>query len=101
MEIFWTAKIKMPNESAFKDFLNGMSKRIIQGHCRYGAPKKEKKYMTRLKLEVSAYSKSGNAEHLYNIANYCHLEMYAPEHKRFHFDSTVGSATRGRIKGGG
>jgi len=42
-------------------------------------------------------SHRSNAEHLINIANYAHLECYAPEHKRFHFDNTVDSATRKRV----
>lgn len=97
MEIFWTKKIKLPNEQSFQNFVNGMAKRLIQGHCRYGSPESSKQYAKRMQMEVKAYLKSGNAEHLFNIANYAHLEMYAPQHKRFHLDNTVDSATRGRV----
>ena len=97
MEIFWSSKLNLPNKQAFQDFTQKMANRIMQGFCRYGGPGKEQKYLTRLSLELRAYKKSGNAEHLINIANYAHLECYAPEHKRFHFDNTVDSATRKRV----
>lgn len=97
MEIFWSKKLKLPNEKAFKEFIQRMANRLMQGFCRYGGPDRRQKYMTRMILEVKAYKKSGNAEQLLNIANYCHLEMYAPENKKFHFDNAVKSATRDRI----
>lgn len=74
-----------------------MLNRLIQGYVRYGVAKVEQRYMTRLIMEVRAYKKFGNAEQLYNIANYALLESIAPENKRFHLDSSVDSVTRGRI----
>jgi hypothetical protein len=74
-----------------------MANRILQGFCRYGNPHKDKKYLTRLSLELKAYKKTGNAEHLFNIANYASLEYYAPENKKFHFNEFASSATRGKI----
>jgi len=53
--------------------------------------------MTRMKLEVTAYRKSGNREHLLNIANYAWLESQAPENPKFHWDNTVDSVTRGKV----
>lgn len=97
MTVFWTKKIKMPNERAFNEFLDGMAKRLIQGYCQYGAPDRDQKYLKRMQMEVMAYLRTGNAEHLFNIANYAHLEMYAPQHKRFHFDNHVDSVTRGHL----
>lgn len=96
MEIYWTVKLKLPNEAAFKEFVQRMANRIAQGHARYGRPHKDKKYMTRMGLEIQAYRRTGNAEHLYNIANYAHLEAYAPENMKFHYDDKVGSVTRGK-----
>lgn len=78
-------------------FMQGMAYRFVQGAYRYGNPKRSKRYFSRLKLEVDAYDKTGNAEHLRNIANYCGLEFIAPENKLFHDDPTVDSATRGKI----
>lgn len=69
----------------------------MQGHVRYGAPDRRKKYMTRLFLELKAYKKTGNVEQLYNIANYCILESIAPENKKFHFYALADSVTRGKI----
>jgi len=99
MEIFWCCKLNLSKrtEEGFRGFVNKMSKRIAQGHARYGHPNKDKKYMTRLVLEVNAYKKTGNLEHLINAANYCFLEHLEPENKRFHFDATVDSATRKRV----
>lgn len=52
------------------------------------------RYMTRLGLELQAYRRTGNTEHLYNIANYAHLEAYAPENGKFHYDDKAESVTR-------
>jgi hypothetical protein len=97
MEIFWSEKLKLPNEKKFQEFVQKQANRLMQGFCRYGGPDKRQKYLTRLKLEVKAYERTGNAEHLINIANYAHLEEFAPENKKFHFDNTVDSVTRGKI----
>ncbi len=99
VEIFWSRKLELAKrtEQGFKSFIQGMANRIAQGHARYGHPKVEKKYLTRLKLEVKAYQKSGNQEHLINVANYCFLESLEPEHKKSHFDSSIDSATRGKL----
>lgn len=71
--------------------------RIDVGHLRYGVPERRKRYMTRLKLEVKAYIKTGNIEHLFNAANYCALESMTPEHKNFHENIYVDSVTRGKV----
>lgn len=97
MEVFWSEKLRLPFKIEFNTFLNQMSKRIAQGAARYGNPKPEKQYIKKLKLELSAYRKTGNHEHLINIANYAWLESVAPAHKRYHFDSGVDSATRGKV----
>ncbi len=92
-------KIKRPPREAdkTKEFLQRMINRMVQGYVRYGEAKVEQRYMTRLIMEVKAYRKSGNAEQLYNIANYALLESIAPENKKFHFDGSVDSITRGRV----
>lgn len=80
--------------SVFRAFVQGMLNRILVGELRYGSPHKRQKYMSRLLKETLAYKRSGNAEHLINIANYCILEWMCPEHPKHHFDNTVESATR-------
>jgi len=99
MEIFWSRKLELADrtERAFKEFVQGMANRIAQGHARYGHPDKRKRYMTRAKMELAAYVKTGNVEHLINTANYCFLEQLEPENKKFHHDSFVDSVTRGRV----
>jgi hypothetical protein len=89
--------------AAFISFLQHLMDRWQVGYIRYEqknrGPHRRQKYLSRLKTELDTYVKTGNAEQLYNIAMYCYLETRAPEHKSFHFDNTVGSATRGRFKG--
>ena len=97
MEIWWTTRFSLPNKKAFQEFVTAMAKRLAVGHCQYGPPDQRKKYLTRLTLELKAYKKTGNAEHLINIANYAHLEAFAPEHKKFHYNNEVDSVTRGTI----
>ncbi len=74
-----------------------LADRLSQGECRYGPGSAHQKYHTRLKLEMRAYNKTGNEEHLLNIANYCFLEANFPEHKKHHYDPYVDSATRGLV----
>lgn len=78
----------------FQVFAQRMANRLLQGHVRYGLPDRKKLYLTRLKKELAAYEKTGNAEHLINVANYCILECEAPEHPKHHFDPLAMSATR-------
>lgn len=97
IEIHWSDKIRaIPSQRPFADFAQKMANRLIVGFLRYGPPRKEQNYMTRLIMETKAYKRTGNAEHLYNIANYCLLETITPENKKFCFDPTVESATRNK-----
>ncbi len=84
-----------PSEhSAFVSFLQRMMNRRQVGYTRYGATQKRQQYLTRMKKELVAYEQTGNMEQLLNIANYCFLESFAPENKKFHFDNSVESVTR-------
>jgi hypothetical protein len=93
----WTSdRIKIDVQSV-KWFMQQMISRLVQGQARYGeAGKTAYPYLSKLKLEVKAYERTGNQEHLINIANYCWLEKNWPEHKKAGFDPTVKSVTRGR-----
>lgn len=95
--VYWSDRMKLPNRESYARFLNMMSKRIHQGHARYGPPNVNKQYLKRLQVEIQAYSRTGNMEHLVNVANYCWLESMAPQNPKFHMDSTVGSVTRGKV----
>jgi hypothetical protein len=97
VEIFWSKKLKLPNEKHAQEFFQQCANRLMQGFCRYGGPDKRQRYWTRLKLEVKEYQKTGNSEHLMNIANYASLEDYAPEHPKHHYDQFVDSVTRRKI----
>ncbi len=89
--------IYIENKSRFHDFVQKMAYRAVQGRLRYGPPNRRKRYLKRLKKEIKAYEETGNMEHLINAAVYCHLETCEPENRKFHFDNTVESATRGKI----
>lgn len=93
----WLSEKSQVNWVNFIKFVQRMANRIAVGQLRYGKADASKKYLTRLKLELKEYSRTGNAEHLFNIANYCYLESIAPEHKKPHFDPYKGSATRDKI----
>lgn len=97
MEIFWSAALKLSKrtEHTFQQYCQRMANRIMQGHARYGEPKQGLQWIERAELELKAYKRTGNAEHLFNLSNYGFLEYLAPEHPKFHEDGSVGSVTRG------
>lgn len=80
--------------ASFGLFLQRMANRIAVGFPRYGSPHRRKKYLSRIERELEAYKRSGNGEHLFNIANYAYLESEAPEHLDYHFNPEVDSVTR-------
>lgn len=98
IEIFWSDSCPQPSEPV-KGFLKRMANRLMVGAYRYGSPHSRKKYMSRLTEELKAYKRTGNEEHLLNIANYAWLESQAPENKKFHFDPNAPSATRSKFGG--
>lgn len=83
-------------------FLQGLVNRRYQGSLRYErnyTPDRRKQYMKRLGMEFRNYRTNGNYEQLLNMAVYCYLESRAPQNRRFHFDPSVGSVTRGAAHG--
>ena len=95
IEIWTSNKVKLDYNSISR-FMNKMIRRLVMGHLRYGAPQTSKKYLTRIELELKAYKRTGNAEHLINIANYCWLEDECPQNSKYHYNTNVDSVTRGR-----
>lgn len=55
--------------------------------------------MKRMTIEFQEYRRTGNGEHLFNIANYCILESVAPQNKKYHLNTLVDSVTRGKMGG--
>lgn len=100
LSIDWTGKglyrDAVDKALSFGVFAQQMANRLCMGGYRYdkGRPTRGARYMTRLSLELDAYRKTGNAEHLRNIANYAFLESQAPEHENFHDKVKVASVTR-------
>lgn len=85
------------NKRTVVEFLQGMVNRLAVGSIRYGFPTPGQRYMSRMQAEVEAYVKTGNREHLINIANYAYLENIVPEHEHSHYADKVESATRKRF----
>jgi hypothetical protein len=98
-EIYFPDSLKTDERSTkeFKRWLQSMANRFCVGDVRYGTPKASKKYLTRLRLELAAYKKTGNVEHLMNGSVYCFLEALAPERGSAHHDAKAASATRGKV----
>jgi len=94
-----TLPIPMQDLADLRLFMQAMLNRAGVGNLRYGAPASRKKYMRRLALELAAYRKTGNGEHLFNIAVYAWLETVAPQHKHQHFNMAAESVTRGKLGG--
>lgn len=97
--IKWSIKVMAKQWKDVQLFMQQMANRLIQGHHQYGAPRKEQCYMSRMIMEMKAYRRTGNREHLLNIANYCLLETMAPENPKYHFDAAVESVTRRQFGG--
>jgi hypothetical protein len=81
----------------FHAFVQAQINRYVQGHFRYGLPKKSKKYLSKLKAELKAYIETGNIEHLINVAVYAGLEIQQPQNQKQHFNAYAKSVTRGKI----
>ena len=61
LSIFVSTKLHVPGLQHFSTFLQAIASRRDQGHARYGVPNKDKLYLSRLKKELKAYNKTGNA----------------------------------------
>jgi hypothetical protein len=101
VELWWSDKCPR-DVKPFAQFFQKQLNRLVVGYFRYeakGAPasSEKPKFAKRARMELSAYAKTGNTEHLINAANYCSLEYGRPSHARAHFDANVESATRGKV----
>lgn len=100
IETWWSDRIKAPiSLSMLRDMFQAMANHALQGYTRYGEPKVEQKYMTRLGLEYKAYRRTGNWRHLVNVAVYAALEAARPENGKFHRGEEGESVTRGKMGG--
>lgn len=95
VEIKWPKNIPFSYKETFKQFLTQMCSRVIVGELRYGKPHVLKDYFSKLQTEGRAYKRTGNIEHLINIANYAYLEANWPSHPNTHLNTTAKSAYRG------
>lgn len=98
LSIWWPshAVAILPDQAAVVRFFTSQVKRLVQGHLSYGRPHREKRYMTRAAKELAAYRRTGNREHLINLANYAFLEDQAPENRKYHWNAEAESVTRGK-----
>jgi len=92
-----TEKLDPGKGKKFLEFIQKAANRLAVGAARYGRMNPKRRYMRRMELEVRAYHKNGNIEHLYNVCNYAFLESFYPENPRSHYDAHVKSTTRGKV----
>jgi|SRR5215469_7864016 len=88
--------------TSFFHFLQEMVNLRTIGSLRYerhGKPTRGKNYLTRLELELDAYRRTGNSQHLRNLAVYAFLEDFAPENARYFFSQHAKSVTRRKLGG--
>src|ERR1044072_4488539 len=83
-----------PDSQHAEAFFQRMVYRLQTGWVHgYGFDRRYR-YMTRLVKEYIAYVKTGNKEHLINVANYAYLEFHNPEHPNAHYNPGVESVSR-------
>jgi len=85
----------------FAAYVQWMVNRLLVGGLRYGPASKTQCYYKRAMMELEAYEKTGNMEHLVNVSNYGFLECQTPSIKGAHFANDVKSATRKKFGTGG
>jgi hypothetical protein len=93
LEVWVSDRLRVPFEREFSQFLQRMAARRDQGHAAYGTSRATKRYLSRLGRELDAYKRTGNQEHLLNVAVYAWLESVRPEREETHFDPAVASVT--------
>lgn len=94
-----TLPISMDDLVDLRAFLQAVVRRAGVGNLRYGEAATRKQYLTRMKKELRAYTKTGNGEHLFNVAAYAWLETLRPQHRAFHLNALAESVTRKEMGG--
>jgi hypothetical protein len=85
---------KVQGLSILEKTLKTIAYHFIQGYIRYGPQHVGLLYLSRLEKELKVYKRTGNYEHLINVAVYVILERIAPEHPKHHYDPYSDSITR-------
>ena len=75
--------------AAARAFVTGMQNRVLLAGFRYGRfadPEKSKyDFLKGMEKKLAAYKRTGNTEHLFDLANYAMLEWIWPSHPDAHF----------------
>lgn len=100
IQLDWVEDLPIEKQREFFCYLQAMCNRAQAGFAQYGGPKRRRKYWTRIKLEMEKFEKTRNMEQLLNIAVYTWLQSECPEGGPIHFDNTVKSATRFKVRDG-
>ena len=85
---------RRPDAQMAEAFFQRMVYRLQMGWVHGYGFNRRYRYMTRLVKEYIAYVRTGNKEHLLNVANYAYLEFYNPEHPGAHYDPFADSVSR-------
>lgn len=84
-----------------EDFIRKMKNRIVVSHYKYGWM--EHTYpeladaIASLEERLSLYKKTGNKEHLVDVANFAMIEYMFPRHPDAHFEVTDSDASPGLV----
>ena len=84
-----------------EDFIQKMRNRILVSHYKYGWMKDSYPELADavacLKQRLELYKKTGNKEHLIDVANFAMIEYMYPRHPNAHFEATDSDASPGLV----
>lgn len=82
-------------------FIQKMKNRILMSHYKYGWMKDSYPELADavacLKQRLELYKKTGNKEHLVDVANFAMIEYMYPRHPNAHFEATDSDASPGLV----
>lgn len=86
-----------------EDFVQKMRNRIVVSHYKYGwmslTYPEIGDAIASLEERLELYKKTGNTEHLVDVANFAMIEYLHPRHPNAHFEGTDSDASPGVVGG--
>lgn len=86
-----------------EDFVQKMKNRIVVSHYKYGWIRESypeiSDAIASLEERLDLYKKTGNLEHLVDVANFAMIEFMRPRHGNAHFEATDSDKSPGLVGG--
>lgn len=86
-----------------EDFIQKMRNRIVVSHYKYGWMRDTYPEIgdaiASLKERLELYEKTGNLEHLIDVANFAMIEFMLPRHPKAHFEAQDSDKSPGIVGG--